>query len=382
MSFKKISNLPSAEDIAERYPATPEHKIAERRTEVANVLEGKDKRLLVITGLCSAFPFDTVREYSDRLARLREEIGEQLCLVLRTYIQKPRTTVGWSGPLNQPNPLGKPNIKKGILQCRAMMCDVAKEHPLADEMLFTHNRDYFGSLLSYVALGARSAEDMEHRYIASGVDMPVGVKNPTSGDIGVGINGVEAVQASHDFAHHGEHVHSSGNPHAHLILRGGKESSNYGPRSIAIANKGLLERGVQNPAIIVDASHDNSRNGTGKDPLLQEHVLRDVLLGKTTEREEYQFVRGFMIESNIKGGSQKIRRGMDPSVSITDPCLSWEDTERILRSIADQLCSDKLALKNTEATVENSRSKKIEPNSTPYVEYPWSGYELGVPHDR
>jgi len=340
MSFEMISTLPPVEEISQRYPVTPAHSIAQNRLDVSKVLSGADSRLLVITGPCSSYPFDTVREYSDRLAELRDEgIDEKILLVLRTYIQKPRTTIGWPGPLNQPDPLQDPNIAQGIEQCRAMMCDVGKEHPLADEMLFTHNKDYFGDVLSYMALGARSAEDMEHRYIASGVDMPVGVKNSTSGDIEVGVNGVQAVQASHEFAHHGEHVRSNGNSYAHLILRGGKDSSNYGPRSIAKAHELMTDpkRNIVNPSIIVDASHDNSRNGTGKDPLLQEHVLRDVLFGITAQREEYEHVRGFMIESNIRGGNQKISSDMDPYVSITDSCMSIEDTERILRDMAEKL---------------------------------------------
>jgi len=340
MSFETITPLPSVEDIAERYPITDEQNITENREAISRVLSGEDSRLLVITGPCSAYPFDTVREYSDRLAALRDEgIREKILLVLRTYIQKPRTTVGWPGPLNQPDPMQGTDIVSGIEQCRSMMCDVGKEHPIADEMLFTHNKDYFGSALSYTALGARSAEDMEHRYIASGVNMPVGVKNSTSGDIEVGVNGVQAVQAPHEFAHHGDHVRSSGNPNAHLILRGGKDSSNYGPRSIAKAHKMMTEkkRGIVNPSIVVDASHDNSRNGTGKDPLLQEHVVNDVVLGITGDREEYEHVRGFMMESNIASGSQKISTTMDPHISITDPCLGWEDTERILRSMAEKL---------------------------------------------
>ncbi len=337
MAFTYISDLPASSKISELYPVTPEHKIDERRAQICSILSGNDERLLLITGLCSAFPFDTVLQYADQLSRLQEEVGKKLCIVLRTFIQKPRTTVGWPGPLNQPDPLCAPDIVKGIHSCRAMMHVVGKQLPLADEMLFTHNEDYFGALLSFTTLGARSAEDMEHRYIASGIDMAVGVKNPTSGDIEVGVNGVEAVQAPHEFAHHGQHVRSSGNSYAHLILRGGKKDSNYGPRSIAEAHTLLHERKVRNPSILVDASHDNSRHGFVKDPLLQEHVIRDVLFGITSRREEYSFVRGFMMESNMKGGSQKISPTMDPHISITDPCLSWQDTERIVRNIADQL---------------------------------------------
>lgn len=339
MAFTIIKPLPSVEEIAEKYPVTDAHRIPERRRMLSDILAGTDKRLLVITGMCSAFPFDTVREYSDRLARLQEEISEKIQLCLRTYIQKPRTTVGWTGPLNQPDPLLPPDIVRGIHLCRKMMCDVGQQHPLADEMLFTHNEAYFDPVLSYTAIGARSTEDAEHRNIASGIDMPAGMKNPTSGDIEIGVNSVQAAQASHVLSHHRHQVVTSGNPFAHLILRGGKDSSNYGPRSIAKAHKFLTDpkRNIMNPAIIVDASHDNSQNGSGKDPELQEDVVQAVMLGIVRQRPEYQHVRGFMLESNIKSGSQKASATMDPHVSITDPCLGWEDTARILREAAARL---------------------------------------------
>lgn len=332
-----IQPLPPAEEIVQRYPITPEHRVPERRQIIQNILAGLDKRLLMIVGPCSAFPFDTVRKYAELLARLQEEVHEKMVFVLREYIQKPRTIKGWPGPLNQPDPLGAPDIIRGIHECRRMMCDTALLLPLADEMLFTHNGPYFDDALSYLALGARSTEDPDHRNIASGIDIPVGVKNPTSGDIEVGVNGIQAVQASHVFTHHKNQVESTGNPYAHLILRGGKDGSNYGPRSIAEAHRLLMERKVQNPAMIVDASHDNSRNGNGKDPLLQEHVLTAVLQGILEGREEYRYISGFMVESHVEGGSQKIGPNMNPHISITDPCLSWEDTRRILLSTADRL---------------------------------------------
>ncbi|OGJ57512.1 3-deoxy-7-phosphoheptulonate synthase [Candidatus Peribacteria bacterium RIFCSPHIGHO2_01_FULL_55_13] len=337
MANRIVQPLPPAEEIVQKYPITPEHHVPERRHMIEEILAGRDKRLMVIAGLCSAYPFDTVREYADRLARLQEDIEERILLVLRTYIQKPRTTVGWPGPLNQPDPLAPPDIIRGIHECRRMMCDTALKLPIADEMLFTHNGPYFDDALSYLALGARSAEDMEHRYVASGLDVPVGVKNPTSGDIEIGVNGVLAVQAPHTFALHRNQVETTGNPYAHLILRGGRDGSNYGPRSIAKADKLLKAAKVINPAIIVDASHDNSMNGEGKDPLLQEDVLIAVMHGMIREREEYNNVRGFMVESNIKAGKQPITLGMDPHVSITDACLGWEDTRRILLDAAGKL---------------------------------------------
>lgn len=339
MAFNIVKSLPSAGEIAQQYPVTDAHQIPQRRQMLSNILAGLDKRLLVILGPCSASPFDTVREYSDLLARFQEEVVGTIQFCLRTYIQKPRTTVGWTGPLNQPDPLLPPDIVRGIHLCRQMMCDVGQQHPLADEMLFTHNGPYFDPVLSYTAIGARSAEDAEHRYIASGIDMPVGLKNPTSGDIEIGVNSVQAAQASHTFSYHQQEVRTSGNSDAHLILRGGKDSSNYGPKSIARAHALMTDpkRAIRNPAIIVDASHDNSQNGNGKDPTLQEHVMESVLLGILQQRPEYQHVRGFMMESNILPGSQKIVAGMNPYVSITDPCMGWEETQRILRNLAARL---------------------------------------------
>lgn len=339
MALRQLRETLTAEEVAKEYPVTAEHRIQERRQEVKNVLSGTDKRLVIIGGPCSAWPFDAVREYADRYTRLQEEVREKLLLVLRCYIQKPRTTVGWPGPLNQPDPQGSPDILRGVQECRNLMCDVGKQLPLADEMLFTHNRGHFEPLLSYMALGARSSLDQEHRYVASGMDAAMGVKNPTSGDIKEGVDGVECVQHSHIFEL-GEHeVESSGNPFAHLILRGGLEDSNYSPRSIAKAQKLLLDRRVENPAIIVDASHNNSLNGNGKDASLQEHVLHSVMWGITNRRPEYAHVRGFMTENFLKGGKQSDNASpldMD-GLSITDACLSWEETEKLIRKTADQL---------------------------------------------
>lgn len=339
MALTTVERLPDAEELLSRYPVLPEHRINERREEICRILDGRDSRHMAIVGPCSAWPFDAVRRYADKLARLQEDIREQLLLVMRCYIQKPRTTVGWPGPLNQPDPKQPVNIRKGIEQCSAMIHDVAQKLPLADEMLFTHNADYFVPMLSYLALGARSAEDMEHRYIASGMELPVGVKNTTGGDIEIGVNGVLSVQMPHEFAYRQEHVHSDGNPYAHLILRGGGGKSNYDPKSIAEASKHMDRLGIKNPAIIIDASHDNSHNGHGKDPELQAVVIDSILSGIRRHREEYDRVRGFMIEGFIKQGRQKDTADeldMD-GLSITDPCISWEQMERLLRETADQL---------------------------------------------
>lgn len=319
-------------------PVLPQHRVEEHREEIQRILDGRDQRLMMIVGPCSAWPMEAVRKYADRLARLQEDVREELLLVLRCYIQKPRTTVGWSGPLNQPDPEKPVDIAKGIHQCSQLMYNVGKQLPLADEMLFTHNDGYFGPRLSYVALGARSGEDMEHRYIASGLDAPVGVKNTTEGNIETGVNGVLAIQHSHTFAYHQNQVRTTGNPYAHLILRGGNDGRpNYDPQALAKATGLMEEKDILHPAIIVDTSHDNSHNGHGKDPELQEIVVESVMAGIRRDREEYRHVRGFMIESFLLQGSQKNPPFRKDGLSITDPCLGWEQTELLLRETADQL---------------------------------------------
>ncbi len=340
MAIHVVQSLPTPEELEELYPIGPEHDVDVHRQEIKNILAGVDKRLLMVTGPCSAWPSDAVREYSDRLARLGEDIKDRVYLVLRAYIQKPRTVAGWPGPLQQPDPLGPIDIRKGIVECRKLMSDVAKQHPLADEMLVTHNADHFDGLISYTAVGARSSEDTEHRHIASGLDSAVGVKNPTSGDIVIGVNGVQVAQMPQQFIHHNQWVRTDGNSYSHLILRGGSKGSNYDPHSIAQAHKELTnpKRGIKNPAIIVDASHDNSKNGHGKDHTLQSLVAASVMHGIKDRRAEYEYVRGLMLESFMKAGKQDIGPNMDlGGLSITDGCLSWEQTESLLRGIADDV---------------------------------------------
>ncbi len=328
-------SLPTAESVLERYPILPAHRVAEHRAAIAAILRGEDRRKIVIIGPCSAWPMDAVREYSDRLAHLKKDVSSEVLPVLRTYIQKPRTTIGWSGPLNQPDPAGDPDLVEGIEQCSRLMYDVGQQHPLADEMLFTHNDDYFSGRVSYLAIGARSGEDMEHRFVASSKDMPVGVKNTTSGDIQVGVNGVKSVQAPHIFAHHQSQVRSSGNRDAHLILRGGGGHANYDPQSIAHAGK-LLSQQTKQPALIIDASHDNSVNGHGKDPRLQHIVVASVMEGVRRKFADYDVVKGFMIESFLKQGKQSDKGPFDRNgLSITDPCLGWEETEELIKRIAE-----------------------------------------------
>lgn len=338
MAFTVRSALPDVAELNTAFPPDPQHRVEERREEVRAILRGADERKFFVVGPCSAWPMDAVRTYADRLARLQEDVRGQVLLILRTYIQKPRTTVGWPGPLNQPDPLVPVDIARGIRECRSMMHDIAKQIGIADEALFTHNADYFGPLLTWIALGARSGEDMEHRYVVSGLDAPVGIKHPTSGNIQVGVNSVLSAQHPHTFAYNRHEVETSGNPYAHLILRGGGGRSNYDPQSIAEADKLLRKAGVQNPAVVVDASHDNAINGSGKDPTLQAVAVRSVLLGIADRREEYAAVKGFMAESFLQEGAQPIAPDMRrDGLSVTDPCLGWEKTERLIRTMADTL---------------------------------------------
>ncbi len=339
MAHEVIAPLPDPRELKEEFPPDTARVLRDREA-IRDVLEGKDDRLLFVIGPCSAWPVESVREYSDKLARLQEALRARLLLVLRCYIQKPRTVLGWTGSINQPDPLGPKDIARGVRESVSMMAEVSRKLPIADEILFTHNGGYFDDHLSYGALGARSSEDPEHRYVASLLELPIGVKHGTDGDLRKGVNSVQAVQASHDLALHGQHIRTSGNAHAHLVLRGSERGPNYDPASLALASKLLLEkeRDIHHPAILIDASHDNSLNGSGKDPSLQKHVVQSVLRALLDQRQEYLLVRGFMVESFLRQGNQKIAPGMSrDGLSITDPCLGWEETERLLRETADAL---------------------------------------------
>jgi 3-deoxy-7-phosphoheptulonate synthase len=345
MAVSIDKKLPTVEEVDAVCPLSPHLRVDERRAEISAIIRGEDPRLLMIVGPCSAWPSAGVERFAERLAGLQERVRERLHLVMRAYIQKPRSTVGWTGPLTQPDPLAPEDIEAGIYECRRMLNAIGGMLPLADEMLFTHNNGHFEKVFSYVAIGARSSEDAEHRYVASGLDCAVGLKNPTSGSIEGGVNSVLSAQHSHVYAHDGMQKRSSGNPYAHLVLRGGGGMSNYDPTSLAKALKAFKQHGdkIKHPAIIIDASHENSINGSGKDPTLQPLVVEQVLAGMRWQRPEYGPVRGFMVESFLKGGKQALPTDGDRSridrggLSITDGCLSWEETERLLLDTADSL---------------------------------------------
>ena len=347
MSYTVAKVLPHPKEVKEALPLASElaQQIEQDRQEVYNILEGKDDRKILIIGPCSAWPDAAVVEYAKKLKPIAEEVKDKLKIIIRVYTQKPRTTVGWTGPLSQPDPYAEADYEKGIYYCRKIMLDVVSlGFAVADEALFTHNDGYFVDLITWIAIGARSSEDQEHRIFASMVSHPVGLKNPTSGNIPIAINSIIAAQSGHVFALHGRQVKTSGNPHAHLILRGGSGKPTYSEKHLERATKLIQEKGLANPAIIVDLSHENSINPeTGKkDPLRQSIVLSEILETMTKNPDIEKVVKGFMCESFLRNGGQNLKNGstaedMIPGLSVTDPCLGIEKTEEVIRSLAERL---------------------------------------------
>src|SRR3989338_4820577 len=342
MNVQILRKLPPLEEIIGENAISEkaQQQVAKDTQEVKDIFEGKDKRFLVVVGPCSAWPKEAVVEYAKKLKPLADKVKDSLKIVMRVYIQKPRTTTGWTGPVNQPDPLGLPNIGEGAKYCREMMVKVAEIGlPLADEAVFTHNAKDFIELLSYVAIVARSTEDQEHRIFASSLDCAVGMKNPTSGSIEIGVNSVVAAQYPHMAVFDGNEVQTSGNSHAHLILRGGSQGTNYSEKHIEEAIGYMEKHKIKNPSIILDTSHDNSRINGVKHEENQAKVIREVMDIFKKKPELMKTVKGFMFESFIKTGVQKV----DPKapekldrggLSITDPCLGFEQTEELLMELA------------------------------------------------
>ncbi len=344
MNYKVIKQLPSAETIIQKMPLSAQghENVKKDRAEIKAILAGNDPRLLVIVGPCSAWPKDAVLNYAEKLRRLNEKLKQNLKLVMRLYIQKPRTTKGWMGPVNQPDPFSLPDIELGIQYVRDMMVKVVEMGlPIADEALFTHNSKAFMELLSWVAIGARSTEDQEHRIFASAIDCAVGMKNPTHGSLAIGVNSIVAAQHPHIAVFDGYEVQTAGNLYAHLILRGSNHAPNYSLPHLSEVKKHMAAHDIKNPAVIIDASHDNCLRDGKKDHRAQANVITEVLNELKNQSELKNLVKGFMIESFIKEGNQKVDEN-DPAkldyagLSITDPCLSWEQTETLLMSMAEQ----------------------------------------------
>lgn len=345
MSYSIIKKLPPIETILQEIPMADEGyaKVNRDRKEIKKILSGEDSRMLMIVGPCSAWPSEAVLAYARKLQVLNESLSDVLKIVMRVYIQKPRTTKGWTGPVNQPHPLREPDIEAGIRYVRQMMIDVINLGlPIADEALFTHNAKGFMELISWLAVGARSSEDQEHRIFASSIDCAVGLKNPTHGSLSIAVNGIIAAQHSHVAVFDGNEVQTHGNPYAHLVLRGGNGKPNYGIKYIEEAYQHMKLQHIQNPAIIVDASHDNCLVDGKKNHRRQPQVIFETLDAIATRPDLKTLIKGFMVESFIKEGTQKIDAMLPQDIdlsglSITDPCLDWEDTETLLLTLAEKL---------------------------------------------
>ena len=342
MQMEFIRKLPSPQELMQDYPLGAEASAAKtaRDKEIRDIISGKDFRFILVIGPCSADNEDAVLDYIHRLAGVQEKVKDKLMLIPRVYTNKPRTIgVGYKGMLHQANPEGKEDMLAGITAIRKMHVRVVQETGLtsAEEILYPENHRYLSDILSYAAIGARSVEDQLHRMIASGVGIPVGMKNPTGGDIGVMMNSIEAAQHEQSFLFHGWEVRTKGNPLAHAILRGyvdkfGNNMPNYHYEDL----KGLLdayhEREVVNPAVIVDANHSNS----GKKYLEQIRISKDVMHSRQVSSDIRQLVKGIMIESYLEDGNQKIGGGVYGR-SITDPCLGWVKSERLILELAEMM---------------------------------------------
>ena len=340
MSFNFLNQLPTPAEIKEQYPLSKEltELKKHRDAQIADVITGKDGRFLLIIGPCSADNEDSVCDYVSRLTKIQDDVKDSVIIIPRIYTNKPRTTgEGYKGIALQPDPEEDPDMLKGLLSLRELHIRAIQETELtcADEMLYPENHSYLSDVLSYVAVGARSVENQQHRLVASGVGIPVGMKNPTCGDIEVMLNSVLAAQIPHTISYRGYEVETPGNPYTHCILRGfvksdGKCHSNYHYEDLEKLIEAYGKRHLENPAVIVDTNHANSN----KNYLAQIRICKEVLHSCKLSDDIRKMVKGFMIESYLEDGNQKIGGGCYGK-SITDPCLGWDKTERLIYDIAE-----------------------------------------------
>lgn len=311
-----------------------------RDEEIKKIFTGESDKFLIVIGPCSADNEDAVVDYVSRLVRVQEKTRERLVIVPRIYTNKPRTTgEGYMGMVHQPDPEKKPDLLEGIIAIRHLHMRILQEtgFSTADEMLYPDNLPYLADIMSYIAVGARSAENQFHRLVASGCDVPVGMKNPTSGDLSVMLNSVVAAQVPHDFIFRGWAAHCPGNPLAHTILRGavnkhGQSIPNYHYEDLRLLHDLYAKRNLANPACIIDTNHSNS----GKKYQEQVRIAKEIMHSRNHSSDIKSLVKGLMIESYIEPGNQKIGEHCYGR-SITDPCLSWDDSERLLYDIAEQV---------------------------------------------
>lgn len=340
MNMKFIKKMPTPEEIKEMYPLDSElAKVkANNDEEIRKVFTGESDKLILIIGPCSADKEEAVIDYIKRLRGIYDKVKDQLVIIPRIYTNKPRTTgAGYKGMLHQPDPLADPDMLKGLIAIRKLHMRALKEtgFSCADEMLYPENHSYLSDLLSYVAVGARSVEDQQHRLTASGISLPVGMKNPTSGDVSVMLNAINAAQHSHTFIYRSYEVETQGNPFAHAILRGyvdqdGNSHPNYHYEDLYELANLYESKHFTNPAIIVDANHSNSN----KKYLEQIRITKEILHSTRHNEKIRKIVKGIMIESYIEDGNQKLEDGVYGK-SITDPCLGWEKTEKLILEIAE-----------------------------------------------
>ena len=340
MNFK--GKLPIPKEVKERFPLTKEmaEQKAKNDEEIRRVFSGESDKFLLVIGPCSADYKDAVLDYIHRLRKVQEKVQDKIFIVPRIYTNKPRTTGdGYKGMVHQPNPDKEPDMYEGIVAIRDIHMSALKEtgFSCADEMLYPDNYRYLSDVLSYVAIGARSVENQQHRLAASGLEVPVGMKNPTSGDLSIMMNAITAAQHSHTFIYRGWEVTSDGNPYAHAIMRGfvdrdGHSISNYHYEDLQKLSYLYQASGLTNPAAIIDVNHANS----GKKYLEQIRISKDILYSINHNNDIKKLVKGLMIESYIEDGAQKIGENVYGK-SITDPCLGWEKTEKLIYDIAESL---------------------------------------------
>ena len=342
MSMNFHRKLPIPKEVKEEFPLTERmmQVKAKRDSEIRAAFDGSCDKFILVIGPCSADHKEPVLEYMSRLRKLYEQVADKMIIIPRIYTNKPRTTgKGYKGMLHQPDPEAKPDMYKGIVAIRDLHLSALRDYDFscADEMLYPENYRYLSDLLSYVAIGARSVENQQHRLTASGIEAPVGMKNPTGGDLSVMMNAIVAAQSSHTFLYRGWEVTSDGNPYTHAILRGyidyaGRNVSNYHYEDLLRVEELYEKSNLTNPSVIVDTNHNNS----GKKYLEQIRIAKDIVHSRNENPDIKRLVKGLMIESYLEDGAQ----GTGDHVfgkSITDPCLGWEKTERLILDLAEKL---------------------------------------------
>lgn len=340
MSMNFLRKLPIPMDVKEKFPVSEHlHEVIEKRNnEIKDVFSGKNERLALIIGPCSADREDAVMDYIYRLRDLQEKVNDKILIIPRIYTNKPRTTgEGYKGMASQPDPTKKPDLYEGLISIRRLHTRAIEEtgFTCADEMLYPENFRYLSDVLGYVAVGARSVENQQHRLVSSGIELPVGMKNPTGGDYSVMLNSIVAAQKSHMFLYRGWEVETTGNPYAHAILRGyvnkhGNALPNYHYEDLALLHEMYSAKNLENMGVIIDTNHSNS----GKKYLEQIRISKEIMNSRNANGDMKKFIKGLMIESYLEDGCQKVEEGVYGK-SITDPCLGWEKTERLVLDLAE-----------------------------------------------